>query len=192
MTNQDNEGLLQSNQTTILKPVCAKISNLIFTAGAIAMWFTYFTYYEINLLLLAGIVFPLENFVFLVIRESWQLQIIRYRFLMVYPWSIVAIITASFHSYIGIEMMQAARFYGEDQGSTNTHFTPSSLLQLQLFIYLLVLIIFQAFSFDIYVNKLAGYYHEELEKRKNHRNYLQNSSINYNHSRDYKRINDMN
>ena len=55
---------------TRFKPVCSKIFNTIFTIGAIALLATYVFYYETTLYFLLGALFPIENFAFLVMRDS--------------------------------------------------------------------------------------------------------------------------
>ena len=131
--NQEKQGLLQSNNTKNygkIKPDCTKIFNIIFTVASIALWFAYVTYYKTNKLFILGFIFPLVNFVFLAARESALLKFLNLRYFIVYPWSVFVIITSFVHSYIAIEMIQAAKYYGEDQGLTNIHFTSGPMLQM--------------------------------------------------------------
>ena len=81
---------------------------------------------------------------------------------MVYAWAAFVIAVCLFHSYVCIKMMKNAHNYGEDIGLHDIKFRQGPLLQLQLFIYLLVFMQLQAFTFVVYVYKVTDYYKDEL------------------------------
>ena len=99
---------------TRFKPLCTRILNVVTTVLSMALLFTYMQHYDTNNLFILGILFPLENFVFLVLSERRQISFLKLRYFLVYLWSLVVFAACFWNSYICIEMIQTATYYAEE------------------------------------------------------------------------------
>ena len=88
------------------------------------------TYYETHMLFLLGLLFPLENFIFLVVSEEKQVRFLRYRAVLVYGWSAIVFAVCLWNSFMCLEMIESATYYGEEMGYSTISHTEGPMLQL--------------------------------------------------------------
>ena len=85
-------------------------------------------YYETTFLLVLGLLFPLENLIFIMMNDKQQIKFLKLRVLTVYIWSVVVFTVGMFHTITCLKMMKNATNYGEDMGYKNIKFHEGPLL----------------------------------------------------------------